>query len=138
MYLFYFLAFDVVNSAPLSLLFGFSVLVALALFSYVIVKYVSKAKWNGGLLGLRKEGLERSFLLASVVSIIGPVIQLYVIRTSGIDSLVQALLTGPASLTQILRSLPASLFCFSVLGVLAFGFFQAFPYSLLEGYRLRW
>lgn len=137
-YLYFFLFFDVLDSALLGLVLSLSVLVVFTLFSYIIVTHISKARWSAGLLGLRKEGLMQSFLLASVVSIIGPLSQLYTIGTSGMNSLVQSLLGPPSSLNQILHSLPASLFFFLILGVLAFGFFQALPCAFLDRYRIRW
>jgi hypothetical protein len=41
-------------------------------------------------------------------------------------------------LNQILHSLPASLLFFLLVGVFAFGFFQALPASLLNRYKVRW
>lgn len=137
-YLFFFLIFDIVDSTLLSLVLGLSVIVVFALSSRAVVTFVSKAKWNLELLGFRKKGLVQSFLLASAVSIIGPLSQLLVIRTGGIGSLIRSLLSGPAPLVSILHSLPVSLSCFLIIGVLAFGFFQALPCSFLEGYRKRW
>lgn len=137
-YLYFFLLFDVAESILMGLALSLSILIVFTLSSYVISTRISKVSWSIGLLGVRKKGLVRSFLLASIPSIFGPLAQLYIIRTSGIGTLAHNLLSYPGSLNQILRSLPASLFFFLVVAVLAFGFFQALPSGLLDRYRTRW
>jgi hypothetical protein len=86
-YLYFFLLFYVAGSAVMGLLLTISVLVLLALCSYILVTRVSKKRWSPDLLGLRRGELGQSFLLASVPSIFGPLVQLYVIKTSSIDVL---------------------------------------------------
>jgi hypothetical protein len=135
---YFFLLFHVTDTTLQGLALSLSALLVFTLFSYFITTFISKARWSVGLLGLKKRNLAQSFLLASIPSIFSPLAQLYIIRTSGMDTLVQDLLSYPGSLNQILRSLPASLFFFIIIAVLAFGFFQALPSNFLGQYRIRW
>ena len=137
-YLYFFLLFYVADSVLAGLALSLSVLFAFVLLSYAVTTRIFGAKWSVALLGLGKRGLAESFLLASILSIFGPLIQLYVIQTSGMDALVRELLSYPGSLSEILRSLPSSLLFFLIVAVLAFGFFQALPSKFLGQYRTRW
>jgi hypothetical protein len=126
------------DSVALGLALCAATLAVLALSSYAVVRYVSRERWTLALVGLRGGSPRESFLLASAVSLPAPLLELYIIESSGLGSLTRGLLDYGGSLGQILGSLPASIAFFSVLGVVVFGLFQALPCALLGRYRLRW
>jgi hypothetical protein len=131
-YPYFFVLFYISDSAIAGLAVSLLTVMVFTLTSFLMTRRISGKGWYLKSIGFRKKGLIESLLLASALSIFGPVAQLYTISTSGLNSLIQGLLGYPGSLYLILHSLPDSLLFFSMVGVLAFGFFQAFPYSLLN------
>lgn len=137
-YAYFFLIFKVLSTSLQGLALTLAVLLAFLLVSIAVQKYISGKSWTFGALGLKKEGFVTSILATSVISVFSPLAQLWIIQTQGMATLTSSFLGYPGSVGQILRSLPTSLLFFLGIGVLAFGFFQAFPFQLLKDHRLRW
>jgi len=130
-YLYFYLIFWVIRDAIGGIVLTIGIVVAFFLVADAILGYTSGG-WSFGAFGLRREGLVRSFLATSVLSVVSPLLQLSIANTQGVATLTSELLGYPRSVNQILMSLPASLLFFLCIGVLAFAFFQAFPYQFLK------
>jgi hypothetical protein len=130
-YLYFYLIFWVLGDAFAGIALTVIVLAAFFLVAIAILRWTSGG-WSFGALGLRREGLVESFLAASVLSVVSPLLQLSIVQTQGVATLTSELLSYPGSVNQILMSLPASLLFFLCIGVLAFAFFHAFPYQFLK------
>jgi hypothetical protein len=130
-YLYYYVIFWVLGDALEGLVVTLVVLAAFFFAGIAIARYASGG-WSLGAIGLRREGLVKSFLATSAISVVSPLLQLSIAQTQGVTAFTSELLTYPGSVNQILTSLPESLLFFLCIGLLAFGFFQAFPYQYLR------
>jgi hypothetical protein len=130
-YLYFDLIFWVLSDPLAGLAVTLLVLAAFVLVAIALTRY-SSGGWSLGAIGLKREGLAKSFLATSAISVVSPLLQLSIVQTQGVATLTAEFLSYPGSVNQILMSLPASLLFFLCIGVLAFGFFQAFPYQFLK------